>query len=149
MTTNTLYVKSLPTPWLDLKKTDLTRAWRFLRTNKNSLLKRPPLLVVPWLKFVWYVHFAGQIQIYVSQEEVCKLWAALCPIFTDAYRKIRFPEEGKCASCFQPGKIRMHKHFLMSRLVDLRLHGTCLGCISQWNINVNKYRLRPTWTQHG
>ena len=38
MTTDTLYVKSLRTPWLYLKKMDLTRAWRFLRTNKKSPL---------------------------------------------------------------------------------------------------------------
>ena len=38
MTTETLYVKSLPAPWLDNEeKTYLKRAWRFLRTNKKSL----------------------------------------------------------------------------------------------------------------
>jgi len=37
MTAYTLYVMSLPTPWLHLKNTDLTREWRFLRTNKNPL----------------------------------------------------------------------------------------------------------------
>jgi len=29
----------------------------------------------------------------VSQEDVCKLWVVLCPAFTDAYNKIRIPEE--------------------------------------------------------
>jgi len=31
---------------------------------------------------------------HVSQEDVCKLWAVLYPIFTDTYMKTRFPEEG-------------------------------------------------------
>jgi len=30
----------------------------------------------------------------VSQEDVCKSWVALYPGFTNAYRKIRIPEEG-------------------------------------------------------
>jgi len=29
----------------------------------------------------------------VSQEDLCELWVALYSIFTDAYSKIRFPEE--------------------------------------------------------
>jgi len=41
MTTEILYVKSLPTPWHDMKKkTDLKRTWCFLRANKNYLLQK-------------------------------------------------------------------------------------------------------------
>jgi len=37
----------------------------------------------------------------VSQEDVCKLWVALYPNFTDAYGKIRIPEEGFNVNCRQ------------------------------------------------
>ena len=30
----------------------------------------------------------------MSQEDVCKLWVALYPIFTDAYMNISIPEKG-------------------------------------------------------
>jgi len=45
-----------------------------------------------WMqKIVW----SGKNGCHVSQEDVCKLWAALHPVFTDAYSKIRIPEDGK------------------------------------------------------
>jgi len=43
------------------EKTDLTPALRFLRKNKKSPIKSP-FLVVPYIKFVWYVCFDAQIK---------------------------------------------------------------------------------------
>jgi len=140
MTTNTLYVMSLPTPWLCLKKTVLTHAWRFRRTNKKSPLKSPffggilpkicmictfrwedRILLRKWLtmhiwkqKIVW----SGNNGCHVSQEDVCKWWVALYPAFTDAYSKIRIPEQGKnakvCKRLVEWGDIRSFYRTLSS-----------------------------------
>ena len=94
MTTNTLYVKSLPTPWLDVKKTDLAHAWRFRRTNKKSPLKYPlfggtlhkicmtctfrcadTILLRKWLTmdiWKWKIVWPGINGRHVSQEDICK-----------------------------------------------------------------------------
>jgi len=42
-----------------------------------------------WKKIIW----SGNNRCHVSQEDLCELWVALYSIFTDAYSKIRFPEE--------------------------------------------------------
>jgi len=51
----------------------------------------------------------------VSQEDVCKLWVALYPGFTDAYSKIRIPE--------QAGGL---KQYAKKRL-NYRIIGQCLA----------------------
>jgi len=38
--------------------------------------------------------WSGNNGCHVSQEDVCKLWVALHPTFTDGHNKIRIPEQG-------------------------------------------------------
>jgi len=100
------------------EKTYLTRAWRFLRTNKNFPLKNPlfggtvheicmlcmfrcadTILLRKWLtmdvrksNIVW----SGNNGCHVSQENVIKFWVALHPLFPDSYSVWRIPEQVSC-----------------------------------------------------
>ena len=116
MTSETLYAKSLPTPWLDIKKKWIWNAHEVF----NAQIKIPFKKAVLWGYSVWNVYamyvslrrydFVVKVIIYghrevinsrtrknwchTSQENVIKSWVALHPSFPDSYSVWRIPEQG-------------------------------------------------------